>query len=124
MRKRIRAWLVRRWVPLAVVVALLVVPAILLVFLWPPSLEERVRRVVPGMTEAEVDAVMGAPAGNYSKYAVRWRPDRLNDPDFWPKKWYWDDAVVEVRFGVDGRVKGKHLWRDPDRDSLLKGWFD
>ena len=92
---------------MAVVTVLVAVLAISLAVLWPTPLEERVRRIEPGMTEDEVDRLMGRPAGNYSDFALRGRANE--DPDWRPKKWLWNHAILTVWFGADGRVKEKFL---------------
>jgi hypothetical protein len=57
-----------------------------------------IRRVRPGMTEADVAAIFGT------------RPTPLQPPQFalrpgrTPKHWYCDAGIVRVYFGPDGRV--------------------
>jgi hypothetical protein len=83
----------------------LVVGALLLTdrLLWQPGLaEDNVRRLRPGMTLAEVEALLGGPA--------TWETDMRAEPEAaargyrWLRHWQAEGAVVDVQFRADGRV--------------------
>ena len=91
--------------------------AVALTLLRPIPLEDRVHRIQPGMTAAEVEAVLGAPPGNYARHItyVRHGGIRLNtDP---AKEWDWDEGCVTVRFGPDGRVEAVEFYPNTDPPS-------
>jgi hypothetical protein len=73
-------------------------------------------RIVPGMQEKDVEALLGGPRGNYSKrqtnliMALGGRDLRRGTRT---SIWYFDDATVEVAFSKQGRVTFK-LMSIPD----------
>jgi hypothetical protein len=92
MRRRALLWLAG---PALVAFALLLTGRLL----WQPGLtQDHVRRIRPGMTLAEVEALLGGPAADtfemHSDYpAFRWQ-----------REWYEGGADVVVQFTADGRV--------------------
>ena len=79
----------------------LVVGALLLTdwLLWQPGLtEDNVRRIKPGMTLAEVEALLGGPAAD----TFEMPPDYLAFR--WQREWREGGASVVVQFFADGRV--------------------
>jgi hypothetical protein len=79
----------------------LVVGALLLTdrLLWVPGLtEENVRRIRPGMTLAEVEALLGGPAADSFEMPADFPAYR------WPREWRAEGAVVDVQFFADGTV--------------------
>jgi hypothetical protein len=71
--------------------------------LWRPGLtEDNVRRLRPGMTLAEVEALLGGPAS--------WEMDLLDGQGGaelgyrWLRHWSAEGAAVDVQFRADGRV--------------------
>jgi len=105
----------------AVTVALAVGFAAVLVSNLGDGYGSRVRirqmeQVVPGMTRAEVEALLGGPPGDYCSDPERFRIDHHSltqiplgfDIKEWcqlkQEVWRGDEAFVEVRFGADGRV--------------------
>jgi hypothetical protein len=79
----------------------LVVGALLLTdrLLWEPGLnEENVNRLRPGMTLAEVEALLGGPAADTFEMPAGYPAYR------WRREWRAGGAWAEVLFGADGRV--------------------
>jgi SmpA / OmlA family len=79
----------------------LVVGALLLTdrLLWEPGLtEDNVRRIRPGMTLAEVEALLGGPAADTFEMPADYPAYR------WQREWRAKGAAVEVQFTADGRV--------------------
>ena len=79
--------------------------AVALTLLRPTPLEERVRRIQTGMTLAEVEAVLGAPPGDHTRYVMYVHSGGLRRNTDPMKEWDWDEGCVDVRFGPDGRVE-------------------
>jgi hypothetical protein len=68
-------------------------------------------RIQPGMTQAEVEAILGAPPGEYCTGALicaSWGNDPLhfgwNGPGYVDQTWTGDDGILKVRFRPDGTV--------------------
>ena len=79
----------------------LVVGALLLTdhLLWQPGLtEENVRRLRPGMTLAEVEALLGGPAADTFEMPADYPASR------WQREWREGGESVVVQFFADGRV--------------------
>jgi hypothetical protein len=79
----------------------LVVGALLLTdrLLWQPGLtEDNVRRIRPGMTLAEVEALLGGPAADTFEMPADYPAYR------WQREWRAEGAAVDVQFTGDGRV--------------------
>ena len=69
--------------------------------LWSPGLtEDNVRRIRPGMTLAEVEALLGGPASQTI--------DLIDEPEYrgyrWLRHWKAEGAAVDVLFFPNGRV--------------------
>jgi hypothetical protein len=90
MRKRACLWLAG----LALVVGALLLTDSLL---WQPGLtEDNVRRIRPGMTLAEVEALLGGPAADTSEMPADYPAYR------WQREWREGGEVVVVQFFADG----------------------
>ena len=79
----------------------LVVGALLLTdwLLWQPGLtEDNVRRIRPGMTLAEVEALLGGPAADTFEMPPDYMAYRLQ------REWKEGGETVVVQFFADGRV--------------------
>ena len=96
MRKRVYFWLGG---------VALVVGALLLTdrLLWQPGLtEDNVRSIRPGMTLAEVEALLGGPAAvTLDMHPVA--PDEERGYR-WLRRWKAEGAAVDVQFFADGCV--------------------
>src|SRR5438128_9441402 len=67
--------------------------------LWQPGLTEgNVRRIRPGMTLAEVEALLGGPAADTFEMPADYPAYR------WKREWRGEGAAVDVQFSADGRV--------------------
>jgi hypothetical protein len=83
---------------------------------WPIPLDDRVRHVRPGMTRAEVEAVLGAPPGHHTRIrGYVGRPVRTNSP---VQEWYWDEGCIFVHFDVNGRAEEVEFYPSDDPPSL------
>jgi hypothetical protein len=92
MRKRASLWLLG--VALAVG-ALLLTDALL----WQPGLtEDNVRRIRPGLTLAEVEALLGGPAADTFEMPADYPAYR------WQREWREGGESVVVQFFADGRA--------------------
>jgi hypothetical protein len=74
------------------------------------SLRDR-DRIQPGMTQAEVEAILGAPPGNYCTgdlVCVHWGNDLLHfgsdGPGCVDQSWAGDEGILKVRFLPEGTV--------------------
>jgi hypothetical protein len=105
MRQSFVQSLKRHWLALMAACGILAVAVAVLVVFWPDSLEERVKRIQPGMTPADVEEVMGVPSGDYGYYP-RAKVQRGGiDPDAdWNQAWTWDNASVVVWFNPAGQA--------------------
>jgi hypothetical protein len=114
MRRRALLWLAG----LALVIAALFLTDRLL---WAPGLtEDNVRRIWPGMTLAEVEALLGGPAAETVEMPT-------DDPAYrWHRKWRDGAAWAEASFWEDGLVMtggGRgHPQPSPPRLRSLLGW--
>jgi hypothetical protein len=113
MRKRALLWLAG----LALVVgALLLTDALL----WRPGLTEgNVRRIQPGMTLAEVEALLGGPATETVEMPADYPAYR------WQREWREGGDPVVVQFFADGTVmaaggKGRP---EPSPSARLRAWL-
>jgi hypothetical protein len=118
----------RAFVPFAALLALvaLLVP----VFPRPPSTALRARfdQIETGMTEQQVEELLGGPRGVYDKTrrdystttAVGTGSGRSHLS--W---WYFPDCALEVGFDEDGRVNGKRIEPPPPQSLLARAvrWF-
>jgi hypothetical protein len=68
---------------------------------------ETIGRIQPGMTEADVEALMGVPAGGFSQDRAVQDSNfmMLPPPGMTPKDWLGEKTGVTVCFGQDGRVR-------------------
>jgi hypothetical protein len=91
---------------------------------------ERVALLKVGMRESDVDAILGAPPGDYRKYKSGWVLCVVERP-YLPvggtrREWRTDNVVVEVGFDAQGEVvyigrretTPPHPWYGPLRDML------
>jgi hypothetical protein len=115
--------------PIAVALALaaLLVP----VFQRPPSADDRARfdRIEDGMTERQVEEVLGGPRGVYDRTRRPWPgltatsfPGSNSSHRSW---WYFSDCTVEVDFDDDHRVTGKRIEPLPPqslRERAVRWW--
>jgi hypothetical protein len=107
----------------AICIGLLAMTAAIVAF-WPVPLEERVSRIQPGMTEVEVEEVMGLPPGNYSDYAEV-RRGGVDSTESRVRRWIWNDATVKVWFDVDGHViRTEYTSRPLSLSERLHLWVD
>jgi hypothetical protein len=111
----------KRWFPIAAVVAgiaaaLLPAPALVSALSPRPTIDEEVfDRIEEGMTREEVEAIVGAPPGDYTTGPVlvgsAWgvRGPGYSDSPPGLGSWWGDDGVLEVQW-ASGRVcwKGFH----------------
>jgi hypothetical protein len=110
----------RRWKLLVTLVGLAVIVAAGVVVLWPrPSriTRENFGRLKPGMTRADVEAILG-PAGDYQtgeteidrsirpiiNYSPRVLESSAEDTLFW--EWRSDTTVLLLGFDTEGRLAG------------------
>jgi hypothetical protein len=100
----------------------LIVGALLLTnrLLWQPGLTEaNVRRIRPGMTLAEVEALLGGPAAEAVEMPADYPAYR------WRRAWKDGDASLDVQFWPDGRVmaaagRGR---QQPGPLARLRSWL-
>jgi outer membrane protein assembly factor BamE (lipoprotein component of BamABCDE complex) len=113
-----------RWRPFVSFAALLALVALLVpVFPRPPSkgIRDRFDQIQNGMTEDQVEKLLGGPRGVYDK--TRWDETMTaigtgsgRSHLSW---WYFPDCAIEVRFDEDGRVDGKRI-EPPPPQSLVE----
>jgi hypothetical protein len=88
--------------------------------LWQPGLtEDNVRRIRPGMTLAEVEALLGGPAADSFEMPADYPAYR------WQREWREGGEVVVVRFFADGRVMAAAGRGRPQSGPLarLRAWL-
>jgi hypothetical protein len=83
-----------------------------------------------GMTQRDVEAIFGAPPGDYSSVPKADRPPAPEDrrPDLRREDWTTEEGGAVVYFGPDGRVADFTLWVAPGRkmsnvERLRKWWY-
>lgn len=94
---------------------------LLAVLLWPASLEKRVSRIHSGMTQAEVEAVMGSPPGRYRTddgYST------LKHPIEGALEWDLNEGFVVVQFDSAGTAKDATLYPTQYERSLVRRFLD
>ena len=105
-------------------------------FVWP-HLAGSAHRINPytamkvrvGMTQAQVEAIFGAPPGDYSSEpnAGQLRAPSDRRPDLRREGWTTDEGGAVVYFGQDGKVADATLWVLPRRasqfDTIRKWWY-
>jgi hypothetical protein len=83
-----------------------------------------------GMTQKEVEAVFGAPPGDYSSKPKADQAQAPVDrrPDLRREDWSAEEGGAVVYFGPDGKVADCTLWITPGRkmtmwESIRKWWY-
>jgi hypothetical protein len=83
-----------------------------------------------GMTQSEVEAIFGAPPGDYSAVplADRPQPPANRRPDLRREDWMTEEGGAVVYFGPDDRVADCTLWLTPGRkmtgfERIRKWWY-
>jgi hypothetical protein len=124
----------KRLIFLALVVAALVAA----VYLGLPHLAGPAHRINPytamkvrvGMTQRDVEAIFGAPPGDYSSGPAADHPQAPENrrPDLRREDWTAEEGGAVVYFGPDGRVADFTLWIAPGRETsqlehLRKWWY-
>jgi SmpA / OmlA family len=73
--------------------------------------EDRFQQIRPGMTEGQVEAILGGPSGDYSTEPIVWASGMQRLP--WnPERaqaWTGNEGIITVWFDADGRVTVKHF---------------
>jgi hypothetical protein len=128
--RRMKRWRVRDWA----VYSPLVVGSVALVYLCgtspPPDISRGAYdRIQQGMTEWEVDDIVGARPGGYELFIAP--GDRLERNWGTPERWAsWGnrDGILTVAFDAEGRVCGKGLEHHPSAEGVLqspapRGWW-
>jgi hypothetical protein len=92
-----------------------------------PSLKSRFTKIAAGMSQAEVEQVMGMPSGNYetgqsSWSAIRTFGEYTDGPIASSEIWLFDVASITVYFDGNGGVNGKS-WTG-DAQSTGFEWID
>jgi hypothetical protein len=79
---------------------------------------ENFAKIQPGMSESDVEAILGGPAGNYSSgnYSSGWVKTKspLRVWTGWPppveKAWITDEGCIVVLFDESGKVMSAQFW--------------
>src|SRR5262249_5340591 len=82
-------------------------------FLLAPhhSRQAQLRRIRVGMSEAEVEGILGCPCGDYTRGPVPAPSEnRINQGPAYLCLWYFDDCTIMVQFDNGGSVVGR--WRE------------
>jgi hypothetical protein len=120
-----------------IAVGMLAVGAALFIYTRPPRIcRERFERIQEGMTQEEVEAILGRPPGNYREYRplvfvggadfgdVIWA---CQEPGFHVEHWTIDELRIEVGFRSNGTVLRKEYFDSGFRhDSLwlrVRAWW-
>jgi hypothetical protein len=76
-------------------------------------------KVRVGMTQRDVEAIFGAPPGDYSSEPKADRPQAPVDrrPDLRREDWTTEEGGAVIYFGPDGRVADFTLWIVPGRKT-------
>jgi hypothetical protein len=87
-------------------------------------------KVRVGMTQRDVEAIFGAPPGDYSSEPTADQPQAPGDrrADWRREDWATEEGGAVVYFGPDGRVAHVTLWVAPGRktsklERLRKWWY-
>src|SRR5260370_41942972 len=108
-----------RWRPLVAFAAVLALAALLApVFPRPPSagIRARFEQIQNGMTEDQVEDLLGGPRGVYDKtrsYSTMTTAAGTGSGRSHLSWWYFPDCAIEVGFDEDGRVNGKRIEQPP-----------
>jgi hypothetical protein len=91
----------------------------------PRITEREFMRIETGMRQEDVDAIFGAPPGDYRRGDVSYLPS--NHSIFMlfcarAETWSGDAGQAEVKFDGDGRVVD--MWFRPTPKSTLEAWFE
>jgi hypothetical protein len=83
-------------------------------------------KIQPGMTRAEVEALLGGPAGDYTagRYAAAPEPVAVGGPSF--SEWLGEECSVMVSFDEEDRVVRSQVRPVVNLDTLgnrLHRWF-
>jgi len=108
-----------RWRPFVPYAVLLALVALLIpVFQRPPSASLRARfdQIQNGMTEQQVEELLGGPRGVYDKtrrYSTMTTAVGTGSGGSHLSWWYFPDCTIEVGFDEDVRVDGKRIELPP-----------
>jgi hypothetical protein len=119
------------------ILAMVVVALVTAVYFVWPHLSGSAHRINPYtavkvrvcMTQAQVEAIFGAPPGDYSSEPkagpLHAPPDRR--PDLRREDWTADEGGAVVYFGQDGKVADATLWLVPHKmskfETIRKWWY-
>jgi len=70
----------------------------------PIPIGDRIQRIQPGMTLAEVETIVDAPEGSHTRYVTYVRRGGLQRADDPEKTWEWDEGCLAVRFDDNRHV--------------------
>jgi hypothetical protein len=119
------------------ILTVFVVAIVAAVFFAWQHLSRSVHRINPytamkvrlGMTQAQVEAIFGAPAGDYASGAKAGQRRAPSDrrPDLRREDWTADEGGAVVYFGQDGKVADATLWLVPHKasqfETIRKWWY-
>ncbi len=121
-----------------IVLAVVVAALIAAVYVGWPHLAGPAHRVNPytaekvraGMTQTEVEALFGAPQGDYSSGPKADKPQAPMPPrpGLRREDWTTEEGGAAVYFGPDGRVADRIVWSAPDYkasrfERIRKWWY-
>jgi hypothetical protein len=100
----------KRWL-LLVAVVLIACGALIPLFVQRPSriTKAAFERIELDMSLAEVQAILGGPAGDYRTGSVGYAGHYTRKTDGLPHEWAGDEGIVLVEVDRDGRVLAKHF---------------